>query len=477
MASVEDRFLYILFLALDACFRLKRCFVSTELKDPGLGTGWLYMVKNPEYRAWLASAKDQKEMESCTGLVMLDYTNTKFSQGYSTMGVVMGVCVRHKLIQANGAGDLQKGERFMNFVSYDIVCIWKKDLKARMLALPLLVRLAVVMNLFRFWAFWNWLKFINMACTLRRRMDAALVEQKEQREVFIQFSEQQLERVPEWKARVTFENDATKPNPYDIKVVGLMETKVHLQFTQEEAKEAMCGVPAVHKVSPITFIVVGLDLEHEQRRVRVQAELKKANTTAMQIDLAGLRMKLNRGILRFHKLQATYMPGALVVLEASEQPTEQLAENVLLMLPSALSTDQRESGCVAGVVGIEQQMRDAQCRMALVSLRNQLHIKSRLLIYKKGNMWNQGANTRSRTIVAWNESKIYLHSEKFQMAWEALKRLGNGDESRVGWQCFKKDNIRCRGLGKEGKEAGGTGRVQKGEGCRAAGAWAVNVGA
>jgi hypothetical protein len=104
---------------------------------------------------------------------------------------------------------------------------------------------------------------------------------------------------------------------------------------------------------------------------------------------------------------------AQVVLNASEQPAEQLAEDVPLVLPSALTQAQRESGCVSGVVAIEEQMRDAQCRTVLVSLRNQLHVKSRLLIYKKGNARNQGANTRSCTIVAQNESKIRLHSEKF----------------------------------------------------------------
>jgi len=37
--SPGERFIYFIFLAIDACFRLKRRFFSGEKKDPGLGTG------------------------------------------------------------------------------------------------------------------------------------------------------------------------------------------------------------------------------------------------------------------------------------------------------------------------------------------------------------------------------------------------------------------------------------------------------
>ncbi|KAJ7116142.1 hypothetical protein C8R43DRAFT_1138010 [Mycena crocata] len=47
-APPEMRYLYILFLALDACFRLKRRMVSSNLRDPGLGTGWAHV----DLHAW-----------------------------------------------------------------------------------------------------------------------------------------------------------------------------------------------------------------------------------------------------------------------------------------------------------------------------------------------------------------------------------------------------------------------------------------
>lgn len=56
------RFLYMLILALDACFRLKRRIVSSEKKDPGLGTGWGYFVEDEPYRNYLLTVTDQDEV-------------------------------------------------------------------------------------------------------------------------------------------------------------------------------------------------------------------------------------------------------------------------------------------------------------------------------------------------------------------------------------------------------------------------------
>ncbi|KAJ7116750.1 hypothetical protein C8R46DRAFT_1051327 [Mycena filopes] len=512
-APPQDQFLYVLFLALDACFRLKRRMISSEIKDPGLGTGWAYVVENVPYRHYLRTVTDQKEMSTCSGLAALDYANTKFSRGYSTTGVGMGVCARHEFIQPNGVGDLQRGERFANMdwifgsilrhkdprirkiISYDIVCQWWKYLKERLQKLPILVRITIILAMFRFvipkmhihahtmdcqtifslnlvpgsgqtdgegiehpwasigaiatstrvsgpgarhdalddhWSFWNWLKTIGLPALLRRRLDAARKEQVSQRQAFELFSVQQADRVPAWKKMVEdFEADGEQKNPYEMKIRGKTEMEVRLEFATEEAEEAKRGIPALHVVSPSGFINAGLELEDQQRRVRVQAELKKAGTTAMEINMKEMRSKLNRGLDRFRKLQATYAPAALQALAKRAAVENERAEDVPLMLPSGLAPSERENGgCVGGLIEIEDSMRGAQCRMALPKLRNQLHIKSRFLLYKKHNSRHQGMNTRSRTIVARNESKIRLHSEKFQTAWEARCRITGGDASK-----------------------------------------------
>ncbi|KAF7325870.1 hypothetical protein MKEN_00437800 [Mycena kentingensis (nom. inval.)] len=143
-----------MFIALDACFRLKRRLISSLSKDPGLGTGWAYLVAYKPYLDHLAKYTDQVEISTCSGLAAIDHANDKFSRGYAATGVAMGICARHEFVLPNGVGDLQRGERYANIdyiffsllghllplifiiISYDIACQWHKNLRERFQALP-----------------------------------------------------------------------------------------------------------------------------------------------------------------------------------------------------------------------------------------------------------------------------------------------------------------------------------------------------
>jgi hypothetical protein len=58
---ISYRFKYWLFLAVDACFRLKRRLISSEDKDPALGSGWAYYVEDKPFREYIKSVEDQQE--------------------------------------------------------------------------------------------------------------------------------------------------------------------------------------------------------------------------------------------------------------------------------------------------------------------------------------------------------------------------------------------------------------------------------
>ncbi|KAJ7315615.1 hypothetical protein DFH08DRAFT_820537 [Mycena albidolilacea] len=502
MASNEDKFLYIIFFALDACFRLKRLLISSELKDPGLGTGWAYMLENTAFREYLLTVTDQKEMTtcSCSGLTALDYANTKFLRGYSTTGVAergRGLAEGGKIRNMDYifASFLRYHDPLLfKFVSYDIVCVWWIHLMERLKELPPLVRCFLILPMICFvipkmhikghgpgcgtlfslnlkpgsgqtdgegikrpwsniggiaastrimgpgachdmiddhWSYWNWQKLVSLASILCKHLDNA--------------QEQEQDRVERWKAMVhDFEKDSSKKNPLEMVVVGLTEAQVRLQFQQEEEAAARKGIPAKHRVTPSEVMTKCLDVEEEQREVRVKAELKRSKTTAQQIDMAALRTKLLGRLDRLRKLQATYCPGAIVALEKREALEDEQPENEPLFLPSALSeAEYADGGCVNGLLEMELVMRDVQCRSALVKLRNQLVIKGRFLNYKALHARHQGATTRARSIVNRNELKIRLHSEKYQVAWNALWVNAGQDERLVGWKKLRKEDIRC----------------------------------
>ena len=121
------RYLYVLRVAIDACFRLKRRDVSSEAQDPHMGSGWAYWVKDGPFKELLKGYGDQAEvrvlsaasftklspaqMSSCTGLSAVNDANTKFNKGYAATGVGAVICARHEFWQPNGSADLQVGER------------------------------------------------------------------------------------------------------------------------------------------------------------------------------------------------------------------------------------------------------------------------------------------------------------------------------------------------------------------------------
>ncbi|THU95867.1 hypothetical protein K435DRAFT_819601 [Dendrothele bispora CBS 962.96] len=134
----ELAFLYVLFLAIDANFRLRNKIVSNSYQSPTLGDGWAYMVPSQPYKEHLAKHVSEEERSSCSGFAAMFLANLKNVRGLRVSGVG-GICCGH----------LQKGERYCNIdflfsctlkgveylcivVSYDIACQWSIHFWKRM---------------------------------------------------------------------------------------------------------------------------------------------------------------------------------------------------------------------------------------------------------------------------------------------------------------------------------------------------------
>ncbi|KAJ7683629.1 hypothetical protein B0H14DRAFT_2422390 [Mycena olivaceomarginata] len=183
------------------------------------------------------------------------------------------------------------------------------------------------------WGSWNWQKVVGMGERLRTKRDRAAKEYATQLDSFTLFSTEQGERVAGWCKMVeAYEADNTQKNPYRMTTRGLTEAQVLLEFEQEESECAAAGVPSIHSVSPSSFIVAGLNVEEEQRRIRVQVELKTLWTTAQQIDIVAMRRALNRSLRRLRELQATYTPVSILALGQRENvPDDEQPEHVPLI--------------------------------------------------------------------------------------------------------------------------------------------------
>ncbi|KAF8132456.1 hypothetical protein EV363DRAFT_1163307 [Boletus edulis] len=153
-APQKKSWLYALFVALDANFRLKRKAVSSDEVDPSLSNGWAYFVDEYAYKEHLKTQVNVTQPKSsCSSHDAVNLADVKNSSGLAATGVGTVECARHNLKRPNGVGNLQKGERYVNMdylffsslrhsplrslnVSYDIACQWSKNLWDRMTTLP-----------------------------------------------------------------------------------------------------------------------------------------------------------------------------------------------------------------------------------------------------------------------------------------------------------------------------------------------------
>lgn len=124
--NISDRFIYTLFLATDANFKLRQ--KERGIKDPELAPGWAYFVEEDKYQAHIKNYADQPEVFFLSSRVAIIYSCPQISTcqsehdalvraavrstpGYKVTGTVLVLCPRHGLVRQNGVGDLQKGER------------------------------------------------------------------------------------------------------------------------------------------------------------------------------------------------------------------------------------------------------------------------------------------------------------------------------------------------------------------------------
>ena len=125
--TIQHRWLYSLFIAIDANFRLK--LKTRGINDPELGSGLAYFVNAPKFEAHLKSHVEEEEVSLSNLVLLLDggfttqqlqtcgtefhavnQANSKRSSDFTVSGVGAVVC-RHGFVRKNGVVDLQKGER------------------------------------------------------------------------------------------------------------------------------------------------------------------------------------------------------------------------------------------------------------------------------------------------------------------------------------------------------------------------------
>ncbi|KAF8442225.1 hypothetical protein L210DRAFT_3397494 [Boletus edulis BED1] len=503
----DKRWLYALFVAIDANFHLKRRAVSKDAVDPSLSNGWAYFVEELSYKQYLTKHSDTRQEKSlCSSHGAVNDADTKSSVGLAATGTGSICCARHEMKLPRGVGDLQKGERYVNMdyiffsalkdttlnrfnVSYDIVCQWSRHLWERMKTLPpshhfTHVEKQVILFVPKFhlpahvaecqWKYsfnyikgaartdgeapergWstlnavasstkemgpghrrdtlddligdsNWKKLIGLGESILRKLKEAVPERNEHQEDLLEF-ERSLEarygeQLARWRADVeAWEKDMSKPNLFEVKSKSVTQAAVRLQLAQEESDQVESSIHV--DISPSVLISTGIDLEEQQRRLRVDAEKHGSHGTEHQkMRLQQRTNSLLRRIETWVSVQMLYMPAvaSLRVRGAADPAMAPKPQDLPLLLPSALH---RQVPCDGRLEEIEWRLRFGQAHDALEELRQALHSRTYMLRFKDRFLRGQGANTRARNCLRSVDVKVNGAAAKYRAAHNALLEL------------------------------------------------------
>ncbi len=115
-----NRWLYALFVGIDANFRLKRMNVSSDERDPGLNHGYAYIVEQQKFEKYLGQygEKIADDKSSCNNHDAIKSASMRGGKGTAASGIGTVECSRHDMKRPTAVGDLQKGERSVCYFGY-----------------------------------------------------------------------------------------------------------------------------------------------------------------------------------------------------------------------------------------------------------------------------------------------------------------------------------------------------------------------
>ncbi|KAI0060273.1 hypothetical protein BV25DRAFT_1871286 [Artomyces pyxidatus] len=285
----------------------------------------------------------------------------------------------------------------------------------------------------------NWRKTISLDDQLLKQLKEAVPalekHQKLHEEATASFPPSVIQR---WERMIeVWENDRSKPNPY--REPDLPD--VRLELARQEAEEVKRGESmSLHETSASVFISTGIDLEEQQRALRVKCKGEESKTAAGKASIQEKRNALQHRVKNWRIIQQIYMPAAISLLARDDEAVatsvadtpgssgtnsrvdRDKVENEKLWLPSEVPADLWSAGLTHGLIEKTVKLRTAQAEDSLHHIRRQLRIRKGLIHYKHVfvNGPSQQANTRARTTIAKLTERLNRHVATYRAARTAL---------------------------------------------------------
>ncbi|KAF9003752.1 hypothetical protein BDZ89DRAFT_1049788 [Hymenopellis radicata] len=420
----EDKFLFMLYLALDANFRMR-----SRLRKKSANKAYTIVESYMEH---LKHYVKEDDISTCIAFAALMQKDTKLSTGLrATVLVDMRIWIIYFGLQSwllicYGA------------LSYDIGCQWKVHLLERKKRLPALLKgddsptqefgPGNVMSL-----------TVVSGTILERRYEVAVEERDDLIAKHDQASSTLTDELKdEWTSLVTLwheqedwpDSERTAENPYASKWKkdALKVADVMVAIEKEETEEARNGVALESDVEEDADESGSggkkkkkkrrNGLEQTQRRIRWLISKRVDLTAAKETKIQEQRTAFFKHLKPFRNLQFKFMPAVEELLEEEEDDRDPdadpvAAENVKLYLPSdVMSVD--AASCPARMKTIETQLRRAQCSEALMTLRLRLHAKSHVIKFRNNFVTGQKRGSRARTVIDTISDRVDAIAAKYR---------------------------------------------------------------
>ncbi|THH16521.1 hypothetical protein EUX98_g9291 [Antrodiella citrinella] len=474
-ADHMNRWIYTLFLMIDANFKLK--LKDKGIRDLELAPGWAYYVNEDSFQKHIDEHHrkngDAIEENTCSAEHNAILKANLRKEGYIASGVGAVFCARHCLVRPNGVGDLQKGEQFsLNYVQWvgrtygeGIESAWHVFNSVSMATREMgpAMRHEVLND---HWGSWNWEKILGFGLLMSKSFLEAQDMMTKQTQRFEDLNATfTKETISRWSAQLTrWNNDPTvKPDPFEELESRNTLQEIRAKLAEEDTRDTARGAVVLHKVSPSVFLHMGLEIEDQQRRLRVRAT-GSLNATALT-SLQEKRSTLARRIELWRKTQAIYLPVATPLYAASSDPsaspapsrndgdgddadaspaTLTKAEDITLWLPSELPSNLMTADYIKIIAAKECEFRKAQAFDALANIRRICRIITGITEFKKLNLVNEGQRTSTRLRSYYDKFKQQIdHSaSRYRAARNALLVLDPTGDWTIHLKVLHADDIR-----------------------------------
>ncbi|KAJ7250007.1 hypothetical protein C8J57DRAFT_1521603, partial [Mycena rebaudengoi] len=479
-------FLYALFLAMDANFRLKRKDVSSEEKDPGLGLDGPFSARLT--RTWhMLSSTGTHHRITCVSHDAVDKPDRE-ARGTASSGIGAVDCARHNMKRPQAVGDLQLGERYINMdymffrsvQGSDLIrfLVPKFHLPAHIEACNLRFSFNLMRDvgqtdgeaLERGWANANPLanstkemgpgsrrdtlddhfndlnhkKIIRLGSAMLKKTENAIPEMVETRMAL-----DDMEEMLGGAEGATVQGmdrhggglgeGSGHPEPFESERKNEHLAQVQRELAEEAASEGggETEVPgAVRGDMHVTeLLAMGLQLEEAQRTLSWDAAATGLHPTDIQRTVLVERTsKLRRRIVSWMEIQAQFFPEVSRLRDLEDaararvsrtQPIQGVkVQDLPLWLPSSIHKKAGVSPCSQEVLTYEYRMRVGQAHEALHNMRRQLLVRTKLYKLKDPNAHGVAANTRANEKIDAINDAIRRFASAYRIARAALVVLG-----------------------------------------------------